>query len=218
MKLFYALILFFFISGNAFSQASLHLNFKHQLPPDSLITVTKWRYYISHLKLFSGAKSSDNSGIFLVDAFLDSSIIVTVPKGKYLGLQFAVGIDSITNAKGIQEGSLDPMNGMYWTWNTGYINWKVEGRIKRTEKFERITHHLGGFLPPNYVIQYVKIPFEKGRKFKNGKDYILNITVSLEKYLERSKGILHVMEPGKNALLLSENIPGIFSFGNLNKY
>lgn len=25
------------------------------------------------------------------------------------------------------DGDLDPLNGMYWAWNSGYINMKIEG-------------------------------------------------------------------------------------------
>lgn len=55
-----------------------------------------------------------------------------VPAGDYSGLRFVLGIDSAKSVSPIGErtGVLDPAsgaNGMYWSWNAGYIFVKVEG-------------------------------------------------------------------------------------------
>ena len=42
-------------------------------------------------------------------------------------LKFVLGVDDSTSAQGIGEGPLDPIKGMYWTWQSGYINFKLEG-------------------------------------------------------------------------------------------
>lgn len=55
-----------------------------------------------------------------------------VPAGDYTGLKFMIGVDSAKSVSPITErqGVLDPAagaNGMYWSWNAGYIFVKIEG-------------------------------------------------------------------------------------------
>lgn len=38
-----------------------------------------------------------------------------------------IGMDSLSNTLGKLEGPFDPLLGMYWAWNTGYIQLKVVG-------------------------------------------------------------------------------------------
>jgi hypothetical protein len=38
-----------------------------------------------------------------------------------------LGIDSIQTVRTDFMGVLDPIHGMFWTWNSGYINVKIEG-------------------------------------------------------------------------------------------
>lgn len=55
-------------------------------------------------------------------------------------LQFTLGIDSATNVAGVMGEALDPMKGMYWTWQSGYINFKIET--------PQLIYHIGGYSPP----------------------------------------------------------------------
>lgn len=45
------------------------------------------------------------------------------------------GVDSILHQKGVFEGSLDPVHGMYWAWQSGYINLKIQGITNITVVF-----------------------------------------------------------------------------------
>jgi hypothetical protein len=40
-------------------------------------------------------------------------------------IQFNIRIDRLTNA-GAKAGDLSPQHAMYWTWQSGYINLKIE--------------------------------------------------------------------------------------------
>lgn len=55
-------------------------------------------------------------------------------------MHFTLGIDSATNVAGVMGGALDPMKGMYWTWQSGYINFKIET--------PQLIYHIGGYSPP----------------------------------------------------------------------
>jgi hypothetical protein len=66
----------------------------------------------------------------LIDQSVPSSLElgdVVIPDGHYTSLEFNLGVDSLHNHSGDQAGDLDPMYGMIWTWNTGYIFFKHEG-------------------------------------------------------------------------------------------
>ena len=102
---------------------------------------------VSLLKFYVGQFKSELSdpNYHLIDFSEKTSIEVKL-KNKQ-PLSFYLGVDSLTTEKGIGEGDLSPRKGMYWTWNTGYINFKIEGKYPgcdtRRNKFE---FHLGGFL------------------------------------------------------------------------
>jgi hypothetical protein len=59
-------------------------------------------------------------------------VLKNVPSGNYTALKFMIGVDSAKSVSPIGErtGVLDPAagaNGMYWSWNAGYIFVKIEG-------------------------------------------------------------------------------------------
>jgi len=59
------------------------------------------------------------------------------------------GIDSVTSVSGAMDDDLDPINNMYWTWQSGYINLKLEGTISTsTEKNQLFQYHIGGYSHP----------------------------------------------------------------------
>ena len=89
------------------------------------------KYYISHMKLVN--ENGERVELYaheLIDQSVPSSLElgdVIIPDGHYTSLEFNLGVDSLHNHSGDQAGDLDPMYGMIWTWNTGYIFFKHEG-------------------------------------------------------------------------------------------
>ncbi|MDN3675869.1 hypothetical protein QWY90_00740 [Flavobacterium paronense] len=55
------------------------------------------------------------------------------------------------------DGDLDPTKGMYWAWQSGYINIKIEGKSTscktRNNEFQ---FHIGGYREPNYMMRKVE--------------------------------------------------------------
>lgn len=74
-----------------------------------------------------------------------------IPAGKYTGLRFIIGVDSLMSTKPTEQrpSVLDPggdAQGMYWNWNTGYIFVKFEGTSPQsTANNNRFRYHIGGF-------------------------------------------------------------------------
>ena len=127
-------------------------------------TLSAVKYYLGHLTL----ERADGSGHFLADHVLidaeDSTsgrvTLRDVPSGTYPALTFMVGVDSIHNTGGPLEGALDPLNGMYWTWATGFIFVKVEGSSpSSTQPKNVLEYHLGGFAHPYQNMRWVTLRF-----------------------------------------------------------
>lgn len=86
-------------------------------------------------------------------------------------LQFDLGVDSLTNVSGAMGGDLDPTRGMFWTWQSGYINLKIEGfSAKSTARNGGFQFHLGGYLPPFQTVQKVVLPVFQKEKMRVGFD------------------------------------------------
>jgi hypothetical protein len=114
-------------------------------------TVSTFKFYISHISLLQDQPqpvAEDATGIFLVDAtnVASKTVTVTLNGTSFNKLAFQVGVDSILNVSGAQTGALDPLNGMFWTWNSGYIMAKLEGSSSlSTSPNQAMTYHIGGF-------------------------------------------------------------------------
>lgn len=131
----------------------------------------KWetiRFYISHLEYWNnGNKVGEwNKKYHLVDAENPQSLIIPNEKNiAFDQIRFELGIDSLTNVSGAMGGDLDPTQGMYWAWQTGYINCKIEGTAPNCPaRKNHFQFHLGGYLPPNYAMQKVEVNFPESRK------------------------------------------------------
>ena len=59
---------------------------------------------------------------------------------------------------GVQSGALDPVNGMFWAWNTGYIFLKLEGNSSYSKSPAGIFEfHIGGYKQPSNAIRKVDL-------------------------------------------------------------
>jgi hypothetical protein len=114
-------------------------------------SVRTFKFYVSRISLLQDQlqpSATDASGIFLVDASSEASktIRVSLNGQPFNKLAFQLGVDSALNVSGAQTGALDPLNGMFWTWNSGYIMAKLEGNSTRSAQLNNtMTYHIGGF-------------------------------------------------------------------------
>lgn len=73
---------------------------------------------------------------------------------------FRFGLDSATQVSGRMDGNLDPALGMYWAWNTGYIQCRLEGNsVSSKGKKGKFEFHLGGYSSPWATDQKVCLDF-----------------------------------------------------------
>jgi hypothetical protein len=94
-------------------------------------TVDELKYYLSNLtfRKSDGTEFKATNYELVNDADAQSKrfVIAGIPAGVYDSLAFIVGVDSTKNFNGANSGDLDPVNGMYWDWSSGYIFFKHEG-------------------------------------------------------------------------------------------
>lgn len=128
------------------------------------LVITKLKYYLSHIGLYQEPSETIQSMIYLVDEEKPEtkSIALPIDKNKvYQGLEFMVGVDSAFQVSGAQDGALDPIHGMFWTWNTGYIFMKLEGKSSfSTAVGNNLEYHLGGYKHPHNQIRKIILPFK----------------------------------------------------------
>lgn len=190
-------------------------------------SVTNFRYYISNVKLIKddGSKYEVPNSYYLIDANDTNSLIAklpNIPGGKYTGVEYMIGVDSTRNVSGAQTGALDPANGMFWSWNQGYIFFKLEGNSSAANNnfFE---FHVGGFTGANNALRNVSIDFTPSILIVDGGKRESEIHISTD-VLEIFKNPVNwsiaghsaVTMPGVNAASVATNYADMFSFNHIH--
>ena len=213
MRFIIALILSLFCCSSLYAQTNNEITItinpllnKHQLilEKESLeeITVTQLKFYLTNFSLSNKGKTvwKEKNSYHLIDAANPSTLNIklTLPEDtKFDNIHFLLGTDSTTNVAGVIGGDLDPTKGMYWAWNSGYINFKLEGK-KSQNSFE---FHLGGYSIPTAQ----KLSFNIS---KNNTIICFDIANFLNQ-LDLTKQ-QKLMSPGKDAQELSKVIASLF--------
>jgi hypothetical protein len=131
---------------------------------DSLVSIRidKLRWYVSlppangsadieksggRHKNIAQSKSAGKTGskVWLMDLSDSSSLDQQMSRPINNKISLLFGIDSAIQIGGVGTGALDPQRGMYWTWQTGYVQWKMEGAIRVNGEEHPLELHLGGF-------------------------------------------------------------------------
>ncbi len=182
-------------------------------------TISKLKYYISDFSFINakGKVIAEKDGYHLITegANETNSFSVAVKPGNYKAVSFLIGVDSIKNISGAQAGALDPLNGMFWTWNTGYIMFKIEGNSPKSNigdnKFE---YHIGGFSGSNNVLRHVERKIMPLKITKNSNTEVI-IEADINKLWD-SENKIKIAEtpvcttPGKTATGIANNYSKIF--------
>ncbi len=193
-----------------------------------VFSVTKLKYYISNVQLLKNGVVTYTmpESYFLVDESVPASKLLTlpdVPGGAYTSVRFLIGVDSTRNVSGSQTGALDPANGMFWTWNSGYIFFKLEGASTNAAS-GNIMYHVGGFkesLSQN-AIREVEIDFGGDQLNVNGTQEaeihvmadILNFFDAVHDFRITDTDVIHM--PGNNAVMVADNYATMFTFDHLH--
>ncbi|MFT6198118.1 MAG: hypothetical protein ACJAXY_002462 [Nonlabens sp.] len=119
------------------------------------IQISKLRFYLTDFELFNtqDKRLPIPKSTYLIDAFNKQTLsfeLHTHKKHNFSQITFKIGVDEKLHDAGAQSGDLDPIHGMYWAWQSGYINFKLEGESPscptRKNKF---SFHIGGYKSPH---------------------------------------------------------------------
>jgi hypothetical protein len=193
-----------------FYNLPLQLDSTYILPNNDTVSIETCRFYVSKIQLFNNNRVvfTDSTLAYLIDLANPTSLTIDLLYSKtlkYNAIQFNLGIDSNINVSEVLSGDLDPTKGMYWAWQSGYINFKIEGKSKNSpSKYKQFQYHLGGYLYPNNALQTLR--------FKTNKKPKITFILVVDKFLtglDISK-MYQIMSPSENSVLLSKKLAQLF--------
>lgn len=195
-----------------FNKLPLELNKKYVSAAKDTLQVETFRCYISNIEIQYTDQTSfiQKNSYHLLDAEKPASLLIPITKKsdkQIARVIFNIGIDSITNNMGALTGNLDPVKGMYWAWQSGYINTKIEGRSPscKTHKNE-FQFHIGGYLQPYYAMRKMKVEWDN----KANDDIFIGIDLFPFFSNIELKETNSVMIPGKQAMQLANYCTKMF--------
>ena len=184
------------------------------------------KYYLTNIKLANtdGSVWSEEESYRLVDLSDPASLmfeIDEVPTGDYHMLMFTIGVDSARNVSGAQTGALSPANGMFWSWNNGYIFFKLEGTSPQAPN-NNFTYHIGGFKEPNNALAehgfHMHMP---NMSITPNASPVVHLEVDLKQVFDGMHtlsvaNLPTVTMPGMMAVHISHNFSGAFSLDHVH--
>jgi hypothetical protein len=186
------------------------------------------RFYLSNIQFetIDNQLVSDKEKAHLIDVFEPNSLKIdfnniyfnNIDFNTIKTLRFNIGIDSLTNVSGALGGDLDPQKGMYWAWQSGYINLKIEGRSPQCKNRKNVfQYHIGGYLQPFYAMRNVELQLknrqnsvEERNPDTSGQGVILKMDIS--KFFENISISTQnsIMMPCKEAMQLADYSTSMF--------
>ncbi len=207
--------------SNKVGNEVLELGKNYLNPFNEPFNVSRFKYYISNLTFYTtnGAEINIPSSYYLVNEEDSASknFSLQLQKGSYHKLSFSIGVDSIKNVSGTQTDALDPMNGMFWTWNSGYIMAKLEGTSPLSKSpNQMIEYHIGGFRHTQNTIRKVTLLFEKDIELTPGSNPSIRIETDINKWFGGKHDLkiaAHTacMTPGDLAMQYADNYATMFT-------
>ncbi|MGC8749975.1 MbnP family protein [Hydrotalea sp.] len=228
MKQLYLLILGLLVVISSFAQSlqlkfiplagntSLVLNDSiYQTKAGEPITVRKFLFYVSHIhvKDVHGNTIPVKNNYYLFSASDTATWNIQLPIQPQIlsAVSFTIGVDSIKNVSGIQTGALDPMLGMFWTWNTGYIFAKLEGNSTVSPLPQQtFSYHVGGYKHNENASKTIHIPINSSHKVSTiiiGAN-VLNWFNGVNDLSIKAHPLCH--SPGKLAMQIADNYSKMF--------
>ena len=180
-------------------------------------TVTKFKYYISNILL----KRKDGKEFLFKEYFLVNEdepesknvLLKNIPMGEYESISFIIGVDSASNCSGAQSGALDPVNGMFWAWNTGYIFLKLEGKSSFSKQPANIfEYHIGGYKAPANCIHKteLKLNLNVSENSKNKVNIKADVLEILKTPIAIDFAKLSSVTDFHNAAMIADNYKDMF--------
>lgn len=182
--------------------------------------ISKFKYYVGNFELKNvTGKVFRSNEYFLIDeenALSKLIALKNIPAGQYTEIGFTLGVDSLHNCSGAQSGALDPIHGMFWDWNTGYIFLKLEGRSNFCNTAHHFfEYHIGGYKKEHNCIRKIVLPLHENLSVGSDKKSILSVRADVGEVLKNPTAIDFAQLPSvtnhTNATTMADNYADIFS-------
>ncbi|MEO5682765.1 MAG: MbnP family protein [Chitinophagaceae bacterium] len=218
-----------FVPGRRDAATMTTIHFKHWVGNKELVlfdetytnsfgepfVVNKFRYYISGLS-FTDAQGEHSlpENYYLVDEADSLSKTIQLPAAGIQSISFIIGVDSSRSTGGVQTGSLDPANGMFWTWNSGYVFAKLEGQSDSSHApVHSLSWHVGGFRQQENALRRIKLTVSSQAGAANN---TIIVHANILKWFDAVHPLKISQSPvchqaGKLAMLLADNYSAMFS-------
>lgn len=177
--------------------------------------VNKFKYYISGIELTDDKEktTSLHGQYFLINEEDSASKVISLPDHRHLRrISFLIGVDSARNVSGVQTGSLDPMNAMFWTWNSGYVFAKLEGQSDASPAAQHsISWHVGGFRQKENALRRVTLELTP-----DSNQETIRLQADLLQWFDAVRPMKIAVtpvchQPGELAMMLADNYARMFS-------
>ncbi len=190
-------------------------------------TITKFKYYISNIQLSNGSTTvAEKESYHLIDqagAAVPPAFSFAAVTSTFNTISFTLGVDSLRNVSGAQTGALDPLNDMFWTWNSGYIMAKLEGNSPSSNQpNNKIEYHIGGFKGSSNVLKRITLTLPAGKELlvRASKKSEVTIEADVNKWWQTPNDIRIVTlpvctTPGTQALQIADNYAKMFTLVNV---
>lgn len=185
-------------------------NESRKLSGEDSVLFESLRFYLTGFEVTHKGKSvwKESESYHLIDAENPASCEIRLniaKKTDFDGIRFYLGVDSLTNSGGVKGGDLDPVKGMYWTWQTGYIHVKLEGKSNLCPtRNHQFSLHVGGYSFPQNTLQTLEFAVNDPEK--------ITVEIDLQHFLAgidlRNQN--HIMSPGTEAVKLSQQLASLF--------
>jgi len=183
------------------------LSFPHRLslPNERDCRVVTLRFYIHEVLLMHEGRLvwSSVDSHYLFDSSVASRL--EIPLGISAStpvdeISFVIGVDSALQVNGAHSGVLDPIQGMYWTWQSGYIHWKLETESLDSASDSSLTWHVGGYRAPYNSLRVIRYAVNTAST-----NYLF--TVDIRRLINDVWGRvpLSVMSPSAHAMKLADS-------------
>ncbi len=193
-------------------------------------SVSSFKMYLGHLALIEDGTitvAENREAFYLLNTADPASLTVeTAMNGSsFSHIGFQIGIDSSLNVSGAQSGVLDPANGMFWTWNTGYIMVKLEGNSTySTAVNNAMVYHIGGFKTGESALRKVvaTLPNQQNWSLEKNSVTELVIEINLDKWFSSVHRLPiaatpAIMTPGAVSMQYADNYATLFNPSSISR-
>jgi hypothetical protein len=213
---------------NMAGSSALQFGQNYVTPKGDTFYVTKLAYYISNIEL----RKTDGSVYKVPESYQiirhpapRSFTVNDVPPGKYESVRYMVGVDSTRNTSGSQTGGLDVAyaSDMYWSWSTGYIFFKLEGKSPASGSASKsITYHIGGFEGVNKAQRWVTIQLPVPVTINSTEDPSITVYADVVRFFGTPNVLdlsthYYQMSAGAGTKSYADNYAAMFGFGSLRQ-